>query len=157
MKIEKHSFKSSIYNEKRSFRIALPVSAYPNVKYNILFVLDADYTFDIIASNAIYLQTFDIIPPTAVVAIDYSTPGNRNDVGYDLSNNSLDSSGEQFYNYINTDLAREINKILPTSGFNTLVGHSYTASYLNYYIDAGNDFIKSYILFSPEEMGQIPS
>ena len=156
MKIEKHSFKSSIYNEKRSFRIALPVSAYPNVKYNILFVLDADYTFDIIASNAIYLQTFDIIPPTAVVAIDYSTPGNRNDVGYDLSNNSLDSSGELFYNYINTDLAREINKILPTSGFNTLVGHSYTASYLNYYIDAGNDYIKSYILFSPEEMGQIP-
>lgn len=156
MKIEQHSFKSSTYHEKRSFRIALPMSAYPNVKYNILFVLDADYTFDLIASNAIYLQTFDYIPPTAVVAVDYSTPGNRNDVGYDLSNNSLDSSGELFYNYINTDLAREISKILPTSGFNTLVGHSYTASYLNYYIDAGNDYIKSYILFSPEEMRQLP-
>jgi len=156
MKIEQHSFKSSIYHEKRSFRIALPVSADPNVKYNILFVLDADYTFDIIASTAIYLQTFDYIPPTAVVAIDYSTPGNRNDVGYDLSNNTLDSSGELFYKYINCDLAKEINKILPTSGFNSLVGHSYTASYLNYYIDSGNDYIKSYILFSPEEMKQIP-
>lgn len=156
MNVEQHSFKSTIYKETRSFRIAVPASAYPNVKYNILFVLDADYTFDLIASTAIYLQTFEYIPPTAVVAIDYSTPGNRNDVGYDLSNNSLDSSGELFYNYINTDLAREINKILPTSGFYTLVGHSYTASYLNYYIDAGNDYIKSYILFSPEEMGQLP-
>ena len=81
MNVEQHSFKSTTYKETRSFRVALPVSAYPNVKYNILFVLDADYTFDIIASNAIYLQTFDYIPPTAVVAIDYSTPGNRNDVG----------------------------------------------------------------------------
>lgn len=156
MNVVQHSFKSTTYKKTRSFRIAVPASAYPNVKYNILFVLDADYAFDLIASTAIYLQTFEYIPPTAVVAIDYSTPGNRNDVGYDLSNNSLDSSGELFYNYINTDLAREISKILPTSGFNTLVGHSYTASYLNYYIDAGNDYIKSYILFSPEEMGQLP-
>ena len=156
MNVEHHSFKSTTYKETRSFRIAVPASAYPNVKYNILFVLDSDYAFDLIASTAIYLQTFEYIPPTAVVAIDYSTPGNRNDVGYDLSNNSLDSSGELFYNYINTDLAREISKILPTSGFNTLVGHSYTASYLNYYIDTGNDYIKSYILFSPEEMGQLP-
>lgn len=156
MNVEQHSFKSTTYKETRSFRIAVPASAYSNVKYNILFVLDADYAFDLIASTAIYLQTFEYIPPTAVVAIDYSTPGNRNDVGYDLSNNSLDSSGELFYNYINTDLAREISKILPTSGFYTLVGHSYTASYLNYYIDAGNDYIKSYILFSPEEIGQLP-
>lgn len=156
MNVRKHSFKSITYKETRSFRIAVPTSAYPNVKYNILFVLDADYTFDLIASTAIYLQTFDYIPPTAVVAIDYSTPGNRNDVGYNLTNNSLDSSGELFYNYINTDLAREINKILPTSGFNTLIGHSYTASYLNYYIDTGNDYIKSYILFSPEVMRKIP-
>ncbi|HIW86718.1 MAG TPA: hypothetical protein IAC47_00365 [Candidatus Onthomorpha intestinigallinarum] len=156
MKVEQHSFKSTTYRETRSFRIAVPASAYPNVKYNILFVLDADYAFDLIASTAIYLQTFEYIPPTAVVAVDYSTPGNRNDVGYDLSNNSLDSSGELFYNYINTDLAREINRILPTSGFYTLVGHSYTASYFNYFIDAGNDYIKSYILFSPEEMGQLP-
>lgn len=156
MNVEHHSFKSTTYKETRSFRVAVPASAYPNVKYNILFVLDADYAFDLIASTAIYLQTFEYIPPTVVVAIDYSTPGNRNDVGYDLSNNSLDSSGELFYNYINTDLAREISKILPTSGFNTLVGHSYTASYLNYYIDAGNDYIKSYILFSPEEMRQLP-
>lgn len=156
MNVEHHSFKSTTYKETRSFRVAVPASAYPNVKYNILFVLDADYAFDLIASTAIYLQTFEYIPPTAVVAVDYSTPGNRNDVGYDLSSNSLDSSGELFYNYINTDLAREINRILPTSGFYTLVGHSYTASYLNYYIDAGNDYIKSYILFSPEEMGQLP-
>ena len=156
MNVEHHSFKSTTYKETRSFRIAVPASAYPNVKYNILFVLDADYAFDLIASTAIYLQTFEYIPPTAVVAVDYSNPVNLNDVGYDLSSNSLDSSGELFYNYINTDLAREINRILPTSGFYTLVGHSYTASYLNYYIDAGNDYIKSYILFSPEEMGQLP-
>lgn len=156
MDVKQYSFKSSTYNDTRSFRIALPASAYPNVKYNVLFVLDADYTFDVIASTATYLQTFDYIPPTAVVAIDYSTPGNRNDVGYDLSDNSLDSSGVKFYNYVNTDLTNEINRIIPTSGFNTLVGHSYTASYLNYYINAGNDHMTSYILFSPEEMKRVP-
>lgn len=79
MKVEQHSFKSKIYNGTRSFRVALPTSTYQNVKYNLLFVLDADYTFDVIASTAIYLQTFDYIPPTAVVAVDYPSPGNRND------------------------------------------------------------------------------
>lgn len=136
--------------------MALPTSTYQNVKYNLLFVLDADYTFDVIASTAIYLQTFDYIPPTAVVAVDYSSPGNRNDVGYNISDNSLDANGKLFYDYVNTELAEEISRIIPTSGFNTLIGHSYTASYLNYYISPNNDYIRSYILFSPEEMPQIP-
>lgn len=156
MKVEQHSFKSKIYNATRSFRVALPASTYQDVKYNLLFVLDADYTFDVIASTAIYLQTFDYIPPTAVVAVDYSSPGNRNDVGYNISDNSLDANGLLFYDYVNTELAEEINRIIPTSGFNTLIGHSYTASYLNYYISQNNDYIRSYILFSPEEMPQIP-
>lgn len=156
MKVEQHSFKSKIYNATRSFRVALPASTYQDVKYNLLFVLDADYTFDVIASTAIYLQTFDYIPPTAVVAVDYSSPGNRNDVGYNISDNSLDANGKLFYDYVNTELAEEISQTIPASGFNTLIGHSYTASYLNYYISQNNDYIKSYILFSPEEMPQIP-
>lgn len=156
MKVEQHSFKSKIYNATRSFRVALPASTYQNVKYNLLFVLDADYTFDVIASTAIYLQTFDYIPPTAVVAVDYSSPGNRNDVGYNISDNSLDANGKLFYDYVNTELADEISRTIPTSGFNTLIGHSYTASYLNYYISQNNDYVRSYILFSPEEMPQIP-
>ena len=156
MKVEHHSFKSSTYHDTRSFRIALPTFAYPDTKYNVLLVLDADYMFDVIASSAIYLQTFDYIPPTAVVAVDYSSPGNRNDVGYDIISNSLNESGELFYKYINTDLENEIKRLIPTSGFNTLVGHSYTASYLNYWIGNDNDLISAYILFSPEEMQQIP-
>ena len=99
MKVEHHSFKSPTYNDTRSFRIALPTFAYPDTKYNVLLVLDADYMFDVIASSAIYLQTFDYIPPTAVVAVDYSSPGNRNDVGYDILGNSLNESGELFYKY----------------------------------------------------------
>ena len=156
MKVEQHSFKSSTYNATRSFRLALPASTYPGVKYNLLFVLDADYTFDVVASTAIYLQTFDYIPPTAVIAVDYSSPGNRNDVGYNINDNSLDANGELFYNYINHDLANEVKRIIPVSGFNTLIGHSYTASYLNYYISKNNKDITSYILFSPEEMQHIP-
>ena len=31
MNVEQHSFKSTTYKEKRSFRIAVPASAYPNV------------------------------------------------------------------------------------------------------------------------------
>ena len=46
MDVKQYSFRSLTYNDTRSFRIALPASVYPNVKYNVLFVLDADYTFD---------------------------------------------------------------------------------------------------------------
>lgn len=63
MKVERHSFKSPTYHDTRSFRVALPALTYPNVKYNVVLVLDSDYTFDVIASTAVYLQTFDYIPP----------------------------------------------------------------------------------------------
>lgn len=157
MEVEEHFFKSATYHDIRSFRVALPVSTYPNVKYNVILVLDSDYIFDVVASTAVYLQTFDYIPPTAVISVDYSSPGNRNDVGYNIDINTLDGSGELFYDYVNEDLLREINRILPTSGFNTLIGHSYTSSYLCYCISKNEYYMKSYVLFSPEEIGQIPS
>lgn len=129
MTIQTDTLHSSEFGTQRSFRIALPSDRSNATPYNVIYVLDADYVFDILASTAIYLQTYDYIPPTAVVAVDYATQGSRADIGFSLTNLELNETGDRFYRYLNDELIPHINATLPTSGFNTLIGHSYTATY----------------------------
>lgn len=156
METKQITINSDIYGTTRSFRLALPEGMPSDTKYNLIFVLDANYIFDIIASTALYLQTYDYIAPTAVVAVDYSTPGNRSDIGFSLGKITLNNTGEKFYDYINTEILSHIETLLPTTGFNTLIGHSYTASYLLYYLKNHNSKFSSYILFAPESTATTP-
>lgn len=61
----------------KDVRIALPADCPSDAKYNTIYVLDADYMFDLVADMAGYLQYNEIIPPTAVVAVDYTQPEKR--------------------------------------------------------------------------------
>lgn len=150
MEIKKDTLYSEAYGQERPFRIAFPTDMPSDTEYNLLFVLDADYVFDIVASAAIYLQTFDYIPPTAVVAVDYSIPGLRDEVGFSMNTLGLNAAGIRFYNYLNDELLPYVSSNFNASGFNTLVGHSYTATYLLYYLSQCNKKFSSYILFTPE-------
>lgn len=147
---------SITYEEERSFRIALPSSYGKELKFNVIYVLDADYLFDVVAANAIYLQTYDYIPPTAVVAVDYAIPGQRSDIGFNMTDLSLNQTGDNFYRYLNDEVIPHIGTIIPATGFNTLVGHSYTATYLCSYINRRNRNFNSYILFAPEYTDVMP-
>ncbi len=151
MEIKNDTLHSATYGCMRHFRVAMPTGMPSDTKYNLLFVLDADYAFDVVAAAAIYLQTFDCIPPTAVIAVDYTKPGRRSDVGFSTEQMSLNASGAKFYNYLNDELLPAVCRKIPASGFNTLVGHSYTATYLLHHIARGNTAFSSYLLFTPEQ------
>ncbi len=126
-----------------------------DTKYNLVFVLDADYVFDVAAAAALYLQTFDYIPPTAVVAVDYFIPGRRSEVGFSPEHMKLNSSGEKFYRYLNDELLPAVCQKIPATGFNILVGHSYTATYLLHHLAERNEAFSAYLLFTPEQAGTL--
>ncbi len=150
MEVKTDTIYSEAFNQVRSFRVALPKDMPSDTKYNILFVLDADYVFDVAAAAAIYLQTFDYIPPTAVVAVDYFIPGRRSEIGFSPESMKLNASGEKFYHYLNDELLPAVCQKIPATGFNALVGHSYTATYLLHYLAECNEAFSAYVLFTPE-------
>ncbi|MCM1040850.1 MAG: alpha/beta hydrolase-fold protein [Bacteroides sp.] len=144
-------FHSKVYGKERSFRISVPSNAPTGVKFNLLYVLDADYLFDVASSTAIYMQACDLIPPTAVVAVDYDPPGDKiNNIGWNENDFSLYESGQNLYRYINDEIVPFVDLILPSSGFRTIMGHSHTANYLTYYLQANNTNFQSYLLISPD-------
>lgn len=134
----------------KDVRIALPVDCPSDAKYNTIYVLDADYMFDLAVAVTGYLQYNEMIPPTAVVAIDYTKPEKRIDLGFNINSLSLTKNGEQFYRYINDCLIPIVDKAFPTSGFRAIIGHSYTATYLLEYLKRENPVFRSYLLFAPE-------
>ncbi len=155
MEVRNETIYSEAFAQERSFRIAMPKNMQSDTKYNLLFVLDADYVFDVAAATAIYMQTFDYIPPTAVVAVDYAVPGRRAEIGFSPETMKLNASGEKFYRYLNDELLPTIYRKIPSSGFNTLVGHSHTATYLLYHLAKCNEAFSAYVLFTPEQAGAL--
>ncbi len=155
MEVKSDTLYSEALSQVRSFRIAWSKDMPSDTKYNIVFVLDADYVFDVAAATAIYLQTFDYLPPTAVVAVDYSIPGLRSEIGFSTESMKLNSSGEKFYRYLNDELLPAVCQRIPATGFHILVGHSYTASYLLHCVAERNQAFSAYLLFTPERTGPL--
>ncbi len=54
MEVRNETIYSEAFAQERSFRIAMPKNMQSDTKYNLLFVLDADYVFDVAAATAIY-------------------------------------------------------------------------------------------------------
>jgi tetratricopeptide (TPR) repeat protein len=147
-----HKLYSSSLQEERSFRVWLPKDYDEEQKYHILYVLDASYMFDVVVTNVAYLSktVLDYMPASIVVAIDYKTHGDRYDVGlsFDMT---LDSRGVNFYKYINDELIPYVNRTYSTNYLNTIIGHSYTATYLLYNAVKQNENFQQYVFFAPEE------
>lgn len=136
--------------EYKNVRIALPADSPSDAKYNTIYVLDADYMFDLVVAMTGYLQYNEMIPPTAVVAVDYTQPEKRIDLGFNINSLSLTKNGEQFYRYISDCLIPIVEKAIPSSGYRVVMGHSYTATYLLEHLKRENPAFRSYLLFAPE-------
>jgi predicted alpha/beta superfamily hydrolase len=140
---------SSSFKEDRNFRVWLPEDYDDEQKYGVIYVLDADYLFDIVVANVSFFCEFEFIPPVIIVAVDYKN--GREDIGFNFSDLGLDDTGVDFKNYINNELIPFIDSVYSTNHLNTIIGHSYTATYLLNYIINRNANFQQYILFAPEK------
>jgi predicted alpha/beta superfamily hydrolase len=122
-------------------------------KYHVLYVLDTEFLFEVSIANVSYLSQdwLDQIPPTIVVGIDYNKERERDDIGLYLNDMTLDSLGRNFYKYINEELVPYVDKIYSTSHLNTIIGHSYSGTYLLYNLICQNNNFQQLALLAPEK------
>lgn len=114
-------------DDHRVINIYLPDDYSNEEKYPVIYVLDADWMFKPTAFEAEILMDFDVIPKSIVVGIFHK---NRNDdLGIDWNSAAFTESGEKFFLFLTEELIPKIDTTYSTSGFNSLVGHSNSASY----------------------------
>ena len=135
------TIKSDFLKEDRVVDVYIPAS-YENdsTQYSVIYTLDGDYTKFALNGIVEYYSYFEKIPKCIVVSIHQNyndTIGERykrwSDCDYSVETGELETSGERFKNFIEKELVPQIETTYRISKFRTIVGHSFTANYINYF------------------------
>lgn len=139
--IENHF--SKIFNEERTIAIKLPNNYNSNLKYPVVYVLDANTLFkplllniDLLSEKFISSNGTDYgkdnIPEVILIGVFHNNRGYETSPKFDYKNdNSLYLEGSlKLKNYLFTELIPLIDTKYSTSKYNTIVGHSNTGHFV---------------------------
>jgi predicted alpha/beta superfamily hydrolase len=150
--IDSFQFKSDALRDSRWIKVWTPKDYSKDKKYTVVYTLDASWMFDITCSDVDYLSRKEVgvIPNTIVVGVFFA---DRNeDMGILWETSQLNERGQAFKKMLSEELAPHISKIYPTTGFNTIVGHGHSSTFINFLLlDAQSPF-KGYIAMSQQEL-----
>ncbi|WP_405199889.1 alpha/beta hydrolase [Christiangramia sp. LLG6405-1] len=136
--------------EKREIKIQLPRNYEQNSekRYPVVVVLDGDYLFEPVAGMVDYYSYWKDIPEMIVVGINQD--GIRmEDTSY--GENSLPADkGAKFFEFIGMELLASLDQKYRTANFRMIVGHDFTANFINYYLLKQEPIFKGYINLSPD-------
>ncbi|CAN5143371.1 alpha/beta hydrolase-fold protein [soil metagenome] len=142
---------SSKLGESRDLKIQLPrnYEANKDRHYPVIVVLDGDYLFEPVAGNVDYYSYWEDIPEMIVVGVNQATT--RDDDGsYDERTFLPSGKGAAFFEFLGMELLKYINDTYRTAPFKVIVGHDYTANFINYYLLKEKPLFQGYINLSPD-------
>ncbi len=145
------SLSSEKLGEEREIKIQLPRNYEKNSdrQYPIMVVLDGDYLFEPIAGNIDFYSYWDDAPEIIVVGINQN--GSRKYDGYYDENNFLPAGdGAAFFEFLGMELLHFIDNNYRISDFRIVVGHNFTANFINYYLLKPTPVFDAYINLSPD-------
>jgi uncharacterized protein len=155
-KITKHTIKSKYLNEERDYWVSLPLNYSDSLKYPVIYVLDAEWRFELIKNIAYDLGANNKIMNSIIIGIPHIDWENKR--GQDLTfsnsrieydgekvdstwyNNSNSGKGMQFYSYLTEELIPEVNYKYSTNKHETLIGHSYGGYFGGYILSLNHPF-----------------
>ncbi len=145
------SLKSSKLGEERQLKIQLPRNYDKNKEksYPILVVLDGDYLFEPVAGNVDFYSYWEDIPEMIVVGINQSN-SRDSDAFYDDERFLPSETGAKFFEFIGMELMPFLDSEYRTAPFRVIMGHDYTANFLNYYLLKDSPLFQGYINISPD-------
>ena len=145
------SLKSSKIGEERQLKIQLPRNYDKNKEksYPILIVLDGDYLFEPVAGNVDFYSYWEDIPEMIVVGINQSNSRDA-DAFYDDKRFLPSETGANFFEFIGMELMPFLDSEYRTAPFRVIMGHDYTANFLNYYLLKDSPLFQGYINISPD-------
>lgn len=146
---------SELLQENRKLNIHLPQNYNDDIKYPVIIVLDGGYMLNLIAGNVDFYTQLDRMPPSIVVGIDQNYLDKEGvsarwvDCRYDDKTGLLIEKGVLFYDFINNDLIDFLESNYSIAEFITIIGVSFTANYVNYFMFDEDPKIKAYVALSP--------
>ena len=145
------SFRSIKLDQSRELKIQLPRNYDKNEEktYPLILVLDGDYLFEPVAGNVDYFSYWEDMPECLVVGVSQRKT-REEDVRYDKADYLPDNKGSAFYEFIGQELLPYINENYRTAQMKIILGHDYTANFINYFLFKDNPIFQAYINLSPE-------
>jgi predicted alpha/beta superfamily hydrolase len=148
-KIISDSIFSRVLNEQRKIKILLPEEYMPgsDSKYDVVYLLDGEMHFDNFSFIYRFARNEKLLPPLILVAIPntYTNKGNSRDRDFlpeKTPENNKAGGANNFIAFFKDELIPFIDKKLPTSGDNSLYGHSLGGVFTFYVL------LKEPVLFS---------
>jgi len=152
----KHEIYSDELNEKRSYWVSLPLHYSDSIHYPVIYVLDAEWRFDLIRHMAFDLGGNNKIQRTIIVGIPHVEMDFKRGIDLTFSQSSIEYDGESvdstwyttsnsggamaFYKYLTHELMPAVNKHYATNGHETLIGHSYGGYFGGYLLSMNHPF-----------------
>lgn len=159
VEVKKDSIQSKVLNEEREYWVSLPLDYDTSVMYPVIYVLDAEWKFNITNALEKDLSGNGKIPPHIVVGISH--PNRRLDMTFSTTkensigetdtimwNTKNTGNGLKFLAFIEDELIIEISQRYSTSGFNILIGHSLGGYFCSYILPIQKSF-RSLQIYDP--------
>ncbi|MBG6132034.1 putative alpha/beta superfamily hydrolase [Aquimarina sp. EL_43] len=145
------SFRSIKLDQSRELKIQLPRNYKKNEDkiYPLIIVLDGDYLFEPVAGNVDYFSYWEDMPESIVVGVNQRKT-REDDCRYDTAEFLPTLKGAEFYEFIGQELVPYLNENYRTAQLKIIVGHDYTANFINYFLFKDNPIFQGYICISPE-------
>lgn len=149
--IKYENITSEKLGETRQIKIQLPRNYEENAnkRYPVVIVLDGDYLFEPVAGMVDYYSYWEDAPEMIVVGVNQD--GMRmEDSAYDDTRFLPVDKGAKFFEFIGMELLAKLDQTYRTANFRIIIGHDFTANFINYYLLKENPIFKSYINLSPD-------
>ena len=145
------SIKSTILNQKRLIQVFTPSGYKPGSSetYDVMYVLDGgNWNTGLITRVQQFVQGEGYVPQIIIVSI-LGIDRNKDLTPTHLQNWTTSGGGDNFLRFIKEELIPYVNKTYPSSGDNTLWGHSLGGMFVTYAMLKEPATFKSYIAVDP--------
>lgn len=148
---ERIVLRSVLLQEERPIRIALPASYSKTIDqlFPVIFVLDAEWSFDYTVGIARYLAHFSQMPDAIVVGIDNVDRGRDFAVKPEASNSDERDHPKAFLAFLRQEVIPYVENNYRAASFRVLIGHSLAGLFASYAFVQNPALYQSWILIAP--------
>lgn len=151
-----HRISSKNLKEERAYWVSLPLQYSDSISYPVIYVLDAEWRFDLVRNMAFDLGGNHKIRKSIIVGIPHIDPEHKRGIDLTFSQSRMEYDGEKvdstwynasnsgggqkFYDYFVKELIPDVNKRYSTNDHETLIGHSYGGYFGAYLLSMHHPF-----------------
>jgi len=160
----KHLIKSENLQQQRDFWVSLPLHYSDSIEYNVIYVLDAEWRFDLVRNIEYDYSANFKIDKHIIVGIPHIDWEHQRGVDLSFSQSRIEYDGEtvdstwynatnsgggmKFYKYLTEELMPTVASLYSTNDNITLIGHSMGGYFAGYILSMDHPFSTLY-LFDP--------